>query len=239
MFKVKDKNLKIVGFYGQSGAGKTTVIRNVPDLVGGKSIIKNTGTIRYLFTKNPDSYRNPMEFISQKDAVMADKNPGAQIAHIYERYIRSQFQLMNDFSTEVFLSAREDYAVPSVMMFDRCPMDFNSITECGMEQLRSEFGGKLNKIHSSFMALEKKAAIENTVKFFDAIFIVKPWVAPDSKQSSTLKDGVRDQYLSEHYVDANWYSKLDGIDLGTTKVFVIDENVISKQGIVFEIRFIY
>ena len=224
MFKVKDENLKIVGFFGQSGAGKTTIIRSVADNVDGRKVYKNTGIIRYLFTKNVNSYKSPNDFISQKDAIMAEANPGSQIATMYERYIKSQFQLMNDFSTEVFTAARADYPKPSVMLLDRCPLDFHALTECGVAHLLSVFGGKMNKNHNFYLDREKTTAVYNTTKFFDAIFVVKPWA---NGSINGLVDGVRDQYLSPFYAGDNWYSKIDGLDIGGTKVFVLDDNIVS------------
>ncbi len=222
MFKTKDDNLTVVGFFGQSGAGKSTVIRSIPSDVAGKTIIRKTDIIRSLFAENPNQYRNPMEFINQKDSIMAEPNPGSLIAQMYDKYIRSQFQLMNDFSTEVFEAVRTDYPTKSFMLFDRCPLDFYALTECGLSRLMSEFGGKFNKNHILFRELAKKTAIENTKKFFDVIFVVKPWIP---ENINTLSDGIRDQYLGEHYTGDNWYSKISGIDLGNTKVFYVDESI--------------
>lgn len=227
MSSYKNTNTKIVGFFGQSGSGKTTIIKGLPSMVSGTPIIQETGTIRKLFSKNPTSYRNPTEFINQKDQIMNEGNPGSMIAQMYEKYIRSQFQLLNDFSTEVFLVARDQAATKNMVMFDRCPLDFYALTECGMSHLMTEFGGKLNKTHNLFMSLAKKTAIENTIKFFDAIFVVKPWEAPNKSNINVFNDGVRDQYLNTHYVGDNWYGRLDGLDLGRTKVFYVDESYIS------------
>lgn len=225
-FKVKDTNLKIVGFFGQSGAGKTTIIKSVAEKSGGRKVIRNTGVIRYLFSKNPNAYKSPQDFIAQRDSIMAEANPGSQIATMQERYIKSQLQLMNDFSTEVFNSARADYSVPSVMLFDRCPLDFHALTECGMNHLISVFGGKVNRNHAYFLEREKETAVYNTKHFFDAIFVVKPWA---DGSINGLSDGVRDQYLNPFYTGNNWYSKLEGIDVGPTKIFFIDENITSLE----------
>lgn len=217
---LRDKNTKIVGFFGQSGAGKTTVIRSLPSNIGGSYVIQNTNVIRNLFVKNPNTYRNPQEFISQKDEINNSENPGNLISQMYEKYIRSQAQLMHDFSTEVFNVVKEPQLVKSIMVFDRCPLDFSVLTECGVEQLQSVFGGKLNKTHKLHMDLCKQAAITNTINFFDYIFVTKPW-----GNTGQLKDGVRDQYLNEFYINDNWYGKIDGLKLGNTKVYLIDQNI--------------
>lgn len=227
MSTYKNSNTKVVGFFGQSGSGKTTIIKGMPSVVAGKPVIQETGTIRKLFSKNPTTYRNPGEFVAQKSQIMSEGNPGSIIAQMYEKYIKSQFQLLNDYSTEVFMGVREQSASPNFILFDRCPLDFHVLTECGMSHLMSEFGGKLNKTHSLFMSLAKKTACENTANFFDAIFIIKPWTTPNTSNINAFTDGVRDQYLSSHYVGDNWYSKIDGLDIGKTKVFVIDESLIS------------
>jgi ABC-type oligopeptide transport system ATPase subunit len=220
MAKLKDENLTVVGFFGQSGAGKSTIIKSIPSNIGGKGIIKKTDVIRGLFSKNPQSYRNPQEFISQKDEIFGKANPGSLISEMYTKYIRSQFQLMNDFSTEVFDAVRQDYSSKSIMLFDRCPMDFQVLTECGLDKLHDEFGGKYNSTHNLFRDLVKKTSITNTKNFFDIIFVVKPWV---NENINILNDGVRDQYLSNHFTGDNWYNKLDGIDFGNTKVYYVDE----------------
>lgn len=229
MSTYKNANTKIVGFFGQSGSGKTTIIKGLPSMVAGTPIIQETGTIRKLFSKNPTAYKNPVEFIAQKEQIMAEGNPGSMIAQMYEKYIRSQFQLLNDFSTEVFLAAREQTPSKNLILFDRCPLDFHVLTECGVSHLMSEFGGKMNKTHNLFMGLAKKTAVENTVKFFDAIFVVKPWEAPNKANINVFNDGVRDQYLNNHYVDDNWYGRLGGLDLGQTKVFYVDESYVSIE----------
>ena len=226
MFKVKDENLTVVGFFGQSGAGKSTVIRSIPGEINGKAVIRKTDIIRSLFAENPNQYKNPMEFISQKADIMAEPNPGSLIAQMYDRYIRSQFQLMNDFSSEVFDAVRQNYPAKSIMLFDRCPLDFFALTECGLSRLMEDFGGKFNKNHNLFRDLAKKTATENTKKFFDVIFVVKPWL---SENINTLSDGVRDQYLSGHYTGDNWYAKIEGFDLGNTKVFYVDESITSIE----------
>lgn len=229
MSTFKNANTKVIGFFGQSGSGKTTIIKGLPSVVGGTPIIQETGTIRKLFSKNPTAYKNPAEFIAQKEQIMAEGNPGSMIAQMYEKYIRSQFQLLNDFSTEVFLSAREPAATKNFVLFDRCPLDFHVLTECGVSHLMDEFGGKMNKTHNLFLGLAKKTAIENTMKFFDAIFIVKPWETPNTSNINVFNDGVRDQYLNNHYVGNNWYGRLDGLDLGRTKVFYVDETHVSIE----------
>lgn len=227
MSTYKNENTKVIGFFGQSGSGKTTIIKSLPHSVNGIPVKSDTGVIRRLFAKNPTAYRNPGEFIEQKYQIMNEGNPGSIIAQMYEKYIRSQFQLLNDFSTEVFLEVREGSPNKSFMLFDRCPMDFHTLTECGVAHLMSVYGGKMNKTHNLFLNLAKKTAIENTIKFFDAIFIVKPWTEPNHSNINVFNDGIRDQYLSEYYVGKNWYDRLDGIDLGSTKVFFIDENQVS------------
>ena len=41
-----------VGFFGQSGSGKTTIIKQMPSMLGKMGVIQNTGIIRlYLETK--------------------------------------------------------------------------------------------------------------------------------------------------------------------------------------------
>ena len=75
MSTFKNANTKVIGFFGQSGSGKTTIIKGLPSIVAGTPIIQETGTIRKLFSKNPTSYKNPAEFIEQKEQIMGEGNP--------------------------------------------------------------------------------------------------------------------------------------------------------------------
>lgn len=220
----KPENLKIVGFFGQSGAGKTTIIRNIPDYVDGIRIIRNTGIIRYLFNKTPNSYISPSD-IMYRFSRLGDDASIEQIMSLYDKYIRSQLQLMHDFSTEVFLASRDTFTEPTIMLVDRCPMDFAILTECGVEHLQSILGGNLTRGHKKFIELCRVGALKNTKNFFDAIFITKAWSDVDS--THTLTDAIRDQYLSAHYTDDNWYGKFTGIDETKTKVITIPDDIIT------------
>ena len=218
-------NLQIVGFFGQSGAGKTTIIRNTMPVVNGKTVLQNTGIIRYLFQKN-DYYTNPIDLFKKNEMIINDAKPQEKIAkidEIYEKYIRSQFQLLNDFSTEVFLASRDKYATKSILLVDRSPLDFYALTIGGLSFLKSKLNRKLNPQCKVLLDLLKKTAETNTKNFFDAIIVTKPW--QDIPKVDELEDGVRDQYLSEWYVGDNWYNTLSDVSIGDVKQFEIAENI--------------
>jgi len=222
----RNKNLKIVGFFGQSGSGKTTIIRNVDKRINNQSIIQNTGLIRYLFNKN--SYTDPLNIIAEnKQEIYRIESPeerNEKIFSVYDKYIRSQMQLLNDWSTEVYLLTLEEYPEPSILLFDRSPIDFYAITVCGIKTIIEEFGKKLSPMNEHFMKLNRQIAEDNTNNFFNAIFVTKPW---ESSNINTLRDGIRDQYLSDKYTGDIWYKQYDNIKLiKDIKTFIIGEDVI-------------
>ena len=221
----KSDKVKIVGFFGQSGAGKTTIIRNVKGPINGNLVMQNTGIIRYLFQRN-DSYTSPVELLQKYKDDLANMKPNeksAKIDEIYEKYIRSQFQLLNDFSTEVYLGARpENYTQNNFLLIDRSPIDFYTLTVCGVNYLKEKLGKKHNANCQKLIELVRKTAETNTRNFFDIIAVTKPWKSEGGRE---FKDGVRDQYLGEHYAGDNWYSTLDDINLDGIPQFTIDEKV--------------
>jgi len=222
----RNKNLKIVGFFGQSGAGKTTIIRNVDKKVNGKIILQNTGIIRYLFKKN-NYYKNPINIINDKkrkvDVITSEKEKEAKIDEIYEKYIRSQMQLLNDWSTEVYLATKEKYAQESILLLDRSPIDFYVLTLCGLKVLIDAFGKPLNDNGEYFVRLNEQIAEDNTNNFFNAIFVTKPW---STSNINTLRDGIRDQYLTKDYTNDNWYPYYNDVKLNESiKTFIIKEEI--------------
>jgi ABC-type dipeptide/oligopeptide/nickel transport system ATPase component len=221
----RNSNLKIVGFFGQSGSGKTTIIRNVDKKVNDQVIFQNTGIIRYLFKKN-DYYLNPQGLVDENlERVNALKNgeKNAEIDIIYEKYIRSQFQLLNDWSTEIYMSTMESYSSPCILLVDRSPVDFYSLTICGMKYLQEVFKKKMNQFCTYLISLIRQTAEDNANNFLNAIFITKPWKTSDI---NNLKDGIRDQYLTDDYVGENWYSNFEDVNLTETKTFSIEEDII-------------
>jgi hypothetical protein len=221
----KNVNLQVVGFFGQSGAGKTTIIRNVTTPVNGKIILQNTGIIRYLFQKN-DYYVNAVDLYTRIESTLSEMKPqekNSKIDETYEKYIRSQFQLLNDFSTEIFLAYRENYVDKSILLVDRSPIDFYAITIGGLTFLQSKLNKPLSAHSALLLDLLKKTAETNTKNFFDAVIVTKPWQIIE--KMSELEDGIRDQYLSEWYTGENWYSRLDDVNIDGVKTFEISESV--------------
>jgi len=229
-----NKNLKVAGFFGQSGSGKTTIIRNVKKSVNGRNIYQNVGIIRYLFGKlnsnGECNYTNPQELIDnnyEKISKLEGKEKAKEIDAVYEKYIRSQFQLLNDWSSEVFSEIRSEYTTPSILLVDRSPIDFYTLTLCGLKELKSKFGKtSYNNICQILLRLLKETAEYNSNTFINAIFVTKPWKADDI---NNLKDGVRDQYLQDYYTGDNWYSRYKDIKLTKTMTFNIDENTTDLQ----------
>lgn len=221
----KSDKVKIVGFFGQSGAGKTTIIRNVKGPINGSLVTQNTGIIRYLFQRN-DNYTSPVELLQKYKAdldIMKSNEKSAKIDEIYEKYIRSQFQLLNDFSTEVYIASRpENHTKDSFLLIDRSPIDFYTLTVCGVNYLKEHLGREHNEGCQKLIELVRKTAEINTRNFFDVIAVTKPWKAEGGRE---FKDGVRDQYLGEHYAGENWYSKMDDINLDGIPQFTIEEKI--------------
>lgn len=222
---VKSDKVKVIGFFGQSGAGKTTIIRNVKGPIKGNIIMQNTGIIRYLFQRN-EGYTSPKELLNKYESevdTLKSNEKLSKIDEIYEKYIRSQFQLLNDFSTEVFLGTREEnHSKNGYLLIDRSPIDFYTLTVCGIEYLKEKLGKELNSTCLYLIELVRKTAEVNTRNFFDGIMITKPWKSEDTNE---FKDGVRDQYLLEHYTGENWYNKVNDINIENVPTFTIDENV--------------
>lgn len=219
----RNKNLKIVGFFGQSGAGKTTIIRNVRGPINGQRISPCTGIIRYLFNKN--KYLNPADLYQtyEYNAVnLQSEQIKASIDEMYEKYIKSQLQLLNDFSTEVFLYTQTEQFTPAKLLTDRTPLDFYALTLGGVKYLESKVGIKHNAKCEKLISICKSTAEENTKNFYESIFITYPW---KDQGINKLKDGVRDQYLTEFYTGDNWYNILDNVDIGDVKVYSIDGEI--------------
>lgn len=206
----------VIGFFGQSGAGKTTIIKNFPNVIGKKYILRDTNIIRSLFQRNPNKYTNPNEILS----CHTDNN---EIQHLYERYIRSQFQLLNDFSTELFelIRDKDKRNFDSIILCDRTPVDFFVLTVCGLNFLKSNFNKDLNSFNTHLLSLLKNTAEHNANFLLDLIVVTHPW----NNVSDKLLDGVRDQYLTDFYTGDSWYGKFGDIVKNRTKVYTIDSDV--------------
>ena len=222
---IKSDKVKVVGFFGQSGAGKTTIIRNVKGPINGSLVMQNTGIIRYLFQRN-DNYTSPVELLSKYEDELKNMKPtekSNKIDEIYEKYIRAQFQLLNDFSTEVYLGIRGDtHTKDSFLLIDRSPIDFYTLTVCGVNYLKDQLGKKHNANSQKLIELVRQTAENNTRNFFDVIMVTKPWKAEGGRE---FRDGVRDQYLGEHYAGDNWYNCADDINLEGIPQFTIKEEI--------------
>lgn len=211
----------VVGFFGQSGAGKTTIIKNLPQNIGGYEVSPNTGVIRYLFQTNSKKYTNPKKLLLENEEALntlSGQERSGKIQEIYERYIRSQFQLLNDYSTEVFTLVNQTLPVDTILLFDRSPVDFYTLSVCGIDYLKTCFGGvQLNEISTRLLDLTQKTAEKNSNLMFDMVILTPPW---HSANINSLEDGVRDQYLSEYYTNEKWYSKVRNISF--TKVKLVE-----------------
>lgn len=221
-----NKNLKIIGFFGQSGSGKTTIIRNVAKTIGDQYVLQNTGIIRYLFKKNSKSYTDPQKMIKKNadllESVTNKDDKKHKIDAIYEDYIRSQFRLLNDWSTEIYEATTETHHYPSILLVDRSPIDFYVLTICGMKVLTNYFKKEPNDACKWLIYLIKKTAEDNTNNFLNAVFVTKPWKSSDINK---LKDGIRDQYLQDEYTDKNWYSRFKDVKLTETQKFEISDKI--------------
>ena len=214
--------VKVAGFFGQSGVGKSTIIRWVKSPNDEYITIPYTGIIRYLFNKNNDQYMNAKDLLTSP-SYQVKPGDNVSVQRVYEKFIRGQFQLLNDYSSEVYINITEHNATgkKSILLYDRSPLDFYVVTACGIEHLKSKLGNiELNKSNLQLLALCKKTAENNTRNFFDAIYVTKPY----TQSIDALKDGVRDLYLNTEYTNENWYGKLDELDVDA-KIFTIEENI--------------
>lgn len=211
----------VAGFFGQSGAGKTTIIKNLPPTIGEYEVSPNTGVIRYLFQVYSKRYTNPKKILMENDEALnslGGHDRLLKINEIYEKFIRSQLQLLNDYSTEVYTEVNKVLTADTIMLFDRSPVDFYTLSMCGVAYLKNRLGGaELNSACTHLLELTRKTAEKNANLLFDMIIITPPW---HSANINSLEDGIRDQYLSEFYVNENWYSKVK--DINFTKVKLVE-----------------
>jgi ABC-type dipeptide/oligopeptide/nickel transport system ATPase component len=226
---------KIIGFFGQSGSGKTTVIRSLPTIIDKLPTLQYTGIIRSLFQNNPDRYTNPEKLLLENKEELdklPKKDKNAKIQEIYEKYTRSQLQLLNDYSTEVFNVVREPQIVPSIVLFDRSPVDFYVLTLCGLEYLKNKLDNtKINNVCEYYLNIIKKTAEHNSNFLFDNIITIHPW----NENTEQMLDGVRDQYLTDFYTGDNWYENFKEIKLNKVSVYNINKENLTIDSRVGEI----
>lgn len=213
----------VVGFFGQSGAGKTTIIKNLPNIIAGMPLVSYTGIIRYLFRINMNNkkYTNPTKILSENQDDLNHMNKSDKINkvhEIYEKYIRSQLQLLNDYSSEVFNATREIRIVPALLVFDRSPVDFYALSICGIKYLQDNLDNiPLNQQCLNLLNITKMTSEKNANFLFNLIISTPPW---QETNINSLNDGVRDQYLSNYYIGDNWYSK--SLDINFTKTKLVN-----------------
>ena len=221
----KRNNVKLVCLFGESGSGKTTTIRNTKEYINGFKVVPNTGIIRFLFDKNA-YYASPVSLINKLWNHTAEMTPiekQNRIDEIYEKYVKSQFQLLNDWSTEMLETFRAQYAEKTAIVFDRSPMDFYVLTICGLEYLKEILQSDYNDTCKRYIEMIKKVTAYNTETFIDAIIITEPWT---DKNTNIMNDGIRDHYLNPAYRGSNWYDKFQNIDI-SIKTYNINSSVTS------------
>ena len=232
MDKGNKMTVKIVGLFGQSGAGKTSIIRSLPQQVNGNKVFPHTGIIRHLFnTQKGDDYINPkraLELVDINDQLSADEY-FIKAQDVYSRYINSQFKLLNDFSAEVFKIKSERKSSGSTnqyLMFDRTPFDFLTVTLCGIELLKNKLDVELTDDKIKLLELIRKTAEVNTENFFDVFVITYPW---SKTTNSVMRDGIRDAYLDKNFTGDAWYGKMVDFKLNSkkTKTITIKEDIIT------------
>ena len=221
------KKDKMIGLFGQSGAGKTSIIKNLPDEFNKIPLVKNIGIIRKLFQNNPDKYSNPEGLLKEFKQQIKDYEVTFIFQEIAFKYIKSQLNLLNDFSAECYSNYRELRTIPSIILFDRSPVDFYILTLCGLEfimdnlNIKGDLKANLNNQNLTFLDFIRDTSIHNTNLMFDTIITVLPW----SDSMNELQDGVRDQYLASKYTGDNWYYKANNIVFNNTKQFCIPEHI--------------
>ena len=227
------KKVKVVGFYGQSGAGKTTIIRNVPDEINEVAVTKNTGILKYLYGKN-NYYVHPNDCVDsyyQETKNSPDANKTDIANSIIEKYIRSSFQLLNDFSTEIYMLNKEFTDTSAgVILVDSSPIDYYAMLMCGVRMLKDEFGvNELSYDMNHLIELAKKTALTTTENFFDYVVITRPWQERGAKVMNTR---IRDQYMGDYFIGRNWYEKIEDFEFKSTKTVTLRESEILTKRIV-------
>jgi hypothetical protein len=211
-----------IGFFGESGAGKTSIIKNMPSIIDGMPVFQKTGIIRYLFQINSKKYTNPEKLLLENAEdlrTLTGENLYIKIQQIYETYLKSQLQLLNDFSTEAFNILREPQIVRSYILFDRSPVDFYALTICGLEYLKNKLNNtRVDDFVATYVKYIKSTAQHNTNLLFDKVVVVPAW----NSTKKSLEDGVRDQYLTEFYTGENWYERLGDVLLKNTAVYKLN-----------------
>ena len=225
-----------IGLFGESGAGKTTIIKNLPSILHGKPVFQKTGIIRYLFQINSKKYTNPDKLLLENSQDLANcqglEERYVRIQWMYETYLKSQLQLLNDFSTEVYNTLRDPQIVTSYLVFDRSPVDFYALTVCGINYLKNKLGGvEVDSSIVRYVEYIKKTAQHNSNLLFDKIITVPAW----NSSSKTLEDGVRDQYLTEFYTGDNWYGRINDVLLRNKTVYNLNASHIKLENRVSEV----
>lgn len=219
----KRNNVKLVCLFGESGSGKTTTIRNTKEYINGYKVKPNTGIIRYLFEKN-SYYVSPIALLNKYWTNIDELTPDERKIksdEIYERYAKSQCQLLNDWSSEMFEAFRAQYSEKTAIVFDRSPMDFYVLTMCGLSYLKNILHEEYNDTVTRYIETIKRITKYNTDTFIDAIIVTEPWT---ETVNSVMNDGIRDHYLDPAYRGDNWYGKLKNIDY-SVKTYSINNTV--------------
>jgi hypothetical protein len=241
----RNPNLKIIGYCGQSGAGKTTTIKFVGEhkkenkstiecegkrILGKYDILYNTGLIRSLMTENQYT-TNPVDIINDNldynSLSPFDKRDRA--GAMYKKFIYSQRQLLNDWSTEVYNMTTDTYYTPTIMQIDRSPIDFYILSVGGLNYLKNRLEIDWDDEVESVLQSIKNIATTNTNNFFNHIVVTYPWTTIE-KNAKKLLDGVRDKYLTDEYVGDNWYGRIADIKLKDEIKFIeIPSDIVSLE----------
>lgn len=205
----------LAGFFGESGSGKTSIINGLPNDINGKSIYREIGTIRRLFSQS--SYVSP--FSLEKTA---SKN---EFDKYIESFMNSQYRLLCGFCSEIKKQINNGY---EITLSDRTPIDFHTITRCGIEYLSNVFNYDISHGIFTLLEMSRQKAVYETIINYDYIFSVKSWNISNQK-SINLNDGVRDNYLHELFTGNNWSNKLFDVGLTSKNIVEITDTDLSTR----------
>lgn len=196
---MNDKNNIIVGMFGQSGSGKTSIITNLrPDIFDRKLVIM-PNMIRKTFES--DDLNIPIIAPNKaKDEINRYKNhidfDFIEMSMI-KSYIASQITLILRYFSNV-KNAINEYD-NTILVSDRSPLDFYAYTCCAINWISD---GKYTINEFNGMGLVQ--IIETTIEeLYDLVIYVKP----HNGEVDSVDMDARNIGLYKEFTGKNWYDK--------------------------------
>lgn len=199
---------KLVGFFGQSGCGKTTLINSFDGRFFNNHQIKVVpNVIRTLLKRN--TYYFPNHIIEMIDN-------GEDISDSIFKYLDSQYRLQKDSYDYVnkYVESSDDN---TIIITDRSPIDYMAITKGSIEYFSKKgYVFNTNSDTDLCMKVRKYDGVvqetNNLLSSYNSVVVVYP-----HNDNIDLSDGVRDLFLGDEWTGDNWYEKCDVVDYSKYK----------------------